>query len=236
MMTGKTGRILLALLVAGSIAACSRYPADIRGSLEQAKQDALEVGVADAPPWIAWNEGKPAGVEADLIRAFAAREDLAIEWVHRDEDTLLRALEHGELHIVAAGLTKKTPWKKHVSLSEPVSTCRAYIGVPATGAPTLSDKDIKALTVRVERAGGLAHRVEKRGATVERVQDLSEGAGPAAAEKYRLAELGLTPVGDTLARTTHVLAVPHGENALYAALTRALPARPGCLPLEGGRP
>ncbi len=236
MMTGMIGRSLLPLLVAGSLAACSRYPADVRGSLEQARQGALEVGVADAPPWIEWNDGDPTGVEADLIRAFAEAEDLEIEWLQRDEETLMHALEAGDLHIVAAGLTKKTPWKKHVSLSEPVSACKSYIGVPVSGVPTLSDADIKDLTVRVERATEFPKLVEKRGASVERVNDLTDGTAPAAAEEYRLAELGLTPVGDKLSKTTHVLAIPHGENALYAALTRSLPANPGCLPLQEARP
>ncbi|MEQ8557603.1 MAG: hypothetical protein RIB03_04725 [Henriciella sp.] len=65
---------------------------------------------------------------------------------------------------------------------------------------------------------------------------LTDGSAPAASEEFRLAELGLTPVGDKLAKSVHVLAIPHGENALYAALTRSLPANPGCLPLQEARP
>jgi polar amino acid transport system substrate-binding protein len=222
--------IVLAAILTGTVTACSPYPADIGGSLEQAQQNALEVGVSDAPPWIEWNEGAPVGVEADIIRQFAEAEGLQIRWVQRDETTLMAALEHGEIHLLAAGLTKTTPWKRHVSLSEPISVCKAYIGVPDTA----SDTAIEQLTVRVERASGLIKLAEKRGAAVDPVTSLAEGKGPAAAEEYYLAEQGLTPVGDALSRSVHVLALPKGENALFAALTRSLPSEPGCVPASRG--
>lgn len=227
---------VLALTALCLTAACSRYPADMRGSLDEAEAEALQVGVSDAPPWIVWNEGEPTGVEAELIRAFAEAEGFEINWIHGTEDTLLHALEAGDLHIVAAGLVKSTPWKKHVTLSGPISVCRAYVALDQPSASRLSTVDIQDLTVRVERAGGLAHLVEKQGAEVDPVKSLEDGTGPAAAEEYRLASLGLVPTGDPLRKSTHVLALPKGENALYAALTRSLPAEPGCLALPEARP
>lgn len=223
---------LLALALIAALGGCERYPADIRGSLEQAKGSALDVGVSDAPPWITWNDGDPQGAEADIIRNFARQEGLEINWIHGDEEQLMPALEHAHLHLVAAGLTKKSPWSKHVSLSVPISKCRAYIGVEDDPG-LMTEGVIKGLTVRVERAGGLAYLVEKRGARVKRVDNLDQGGGPAAAEEYRLAELGLIPVGEPLETSKHMLALPKGENALYAALTRSLPEKPGCLPAEG---
>lgn len=223
---------LVAAVISG-LAACGQpYPADIRGSLDEARESALEVGVSEAGAWISWNEGSPTGVEADLIRSFAEQEGLEVEWIEGEETELLEALKGGDLHIVAGGLTKATPWKKHVSLSEPISTCRVYAGLPDPAAPSLSEDELKSMTLRVERASGLAHKAEKKGYTVERVATLEEGSGGAIAEEFTLADHGLTPVGDPLLKTTHVLAVPHGENALYAALTRSLPAKPGCLAME----
>lgn len=226
--------VIAVCTLAAVLSACDQpYPADIRGSLDEARQSALEVGVSDAPPWIEWNDGAPEGTAADLIRDFAAKEHLAIEWIHGEETELLEALKGGDLHLVAGGLTKASPWKKHVSLSGPISTCRVYAGVPGAAQPTLREDELKAMTMRVERASGLAYKAEKKGYDVERVDSLDEGSGPAIAEEFTLAEHGLNPVGEPLQKTTYVFALPHGENALYAALTRALPAKPGCLPMEG---
>lgn len=215
-----------------ALGACSPYPADIRGSLEEARTGSLQVGVIDNPPWIEWNDGAPRGVEADLIRRFAADQQLEVKWRKGGEEALMAALEHADLHIVAAGASTRTPWKKRLTLSEPIATCRAHIGMSGIAASAAEDVGFEEMEVRVERATGMAGLVKKTGAIPVTVESLAEGSGPAAAEDYRLAELGLTPAGDPLQKTTHVLFLPHGENALYAALTRSLPASPGCPPLE----
>jgi len=216
-----------------ALAACGeRYPADIRGSLEQAKESALEVGVSDAAPWISWNDGAPTGVEADIIRALAEREGLKIDWIRGEEAELLESLKGGDLHLVAGGLTKASPWKKHVSLSAPISTCHVYAGLAGPGAVSIAEDELKSMTLEVERASGLAHKAEKKDYTITRVDKLTEDSSGAIAEEFTLKEHGLTPTGEPLMKTTHVLALPHGENALYAALTRSLPARPGCRPMQ----
>ena len=207
----------LGAAIISGLAACGQpYPADIRGSLDEARESALEVEE----------------YLSVLAGSFAEQEGLEVEWIQGEETELLEALKGGDLHIVAGGLTKATPWKKHVSLSEPVSTCRVYAGLPGPAGGPASEEELKSMALRVERASGLAYKAEKKGYTVERVAALEDGSGGAIAEEFTLAENGLTPVGKPLLKATHVLAVPHGENALYAALTRSLPARPGCLAME----
>lgn len=55
------------------------------------------------------------------MTAFARSIGADIEWVNKNEETLLKDLEHRNLHVVIAGLTQDTPWKNRVG------TTKAYL-------------------------------------------------------------------------------------------------------------
>lgn len=111
---------LATLLAAAVLAACADVdlPRDPESTLERAEERGrLRVGVAESPPWVVRRGGEAAGVEADLVRGFAADRGLEVEWVWGGADDHLAALERFELDAVAAGLTAGSPWSKRVALT-----------------------------------------------------------------------------------------------------------------------
>lgn len=83
----------------------------------------LRVGVSPNDPWIVWSaETEPAGLEADLVRRFAASLDAEVEWSRGAEEALIGQLERGELDMVAVGMTAETPWTEKAAISKPYAT------------------------------------------------------------------------------------------------------------------
>lgn len=82
----------------------------------------VRVGIAEAQPWTQVVDGRPHGIEVDLVRAFAAQLAADIEWVVGPESELLEALHRRELDLVAAGLKASTPWSRKVALTRPYLT------------------------------------------------------------------------------------------------------------------
>ena len=113
----RCGAGLLALLLTAS--ACSEIPRDPDDTLEAARGGVLRVGIAEAPPWVVRAGPEPRGVEAELIRSFAAGIGARVEWSWGAPEAQLEKLEKRELAIVAAGLTRKTPWRGRVALTRP---------------------------------------------------------------------------------------------------------------------
>lgn len=85
------------------------------------------MGVSEAEPWVSGGSGEPAGVEADLVRAFASSVGLTPEWHWGSVEEHMARLEHFQLDVVAAGLTRKNPWTKQVG------TTRPYFEDPISG-------------------------------------------------------------------------------------------------------
>jgi polar amino acid transport system substrate-binding protein len=84
--------------------------------VEQTKR--IRVGLSENPPWIIRQGREPGGIEADLVRQFAARLNATPEWHWGGEQAHMEALERFELDLVVGGLTSKTPWKKTIGMSD----------------------------------------------------------------------------------------------------------------------
>jgi hypothetical protein len=54
-----------------------------------------------------------------VIEAFARRVGAAVDWRWGSLDEHMQALQEFELHLVAAGLTADSPWKKTVGFTRP---------------------------------------------------------------------------------------------------------------------
>lgn len=93
------------------IAGCS-FPKDPEKSYEKAGATSLLVGVAVNPPHTTFEDGKAGGREVDLLREFAAANDLKITFHEGSESVLIEKLKNYQLHILAGGFVKKTIWKK----------------------------------------------------------------------------------------------------------------------------
>lgn len=107
--------LILTLLV---MAGCT-FPRDPENSFEEAQKNGLKVGVVKRPPFVNISGENFSGSEIDLIREFAEKEHLQIEFKEGSETELLEELEKFHLQVVAGGFTKKTIWKKKAGLTAP---------------------------------------------------------------------------------------------------------------------
>lgn len=121
----------LAMLAATSSAA---------GTLQQVlSRSELRVGVTLATPWaMRDDEGEWSGFEIEVARQLAADMDVSVEFLRYDYNALVRAIEAGEIDLIAAGLTITPERALHVNFSRPYST--GGIGI-ATNLSSTADID-----------------------------------------------------------------------------------------------
>jgi polar amino acid transport system substrate-binding protein len=118
-------RLLLSLL--SSTFACLlaagcglTIPADPEKTLERVTGSTMRVGVSPHSPWTDISgAGEPSGTEVDLVREFAGTLPAQVEWVVGGEQSLIAALERGELQLVIGGLTSETPWTEKAAITKP---------------------------------------------------------------------------------------------------------------------
>jgi polar amino acid transport system substrate-binding protein len=113
----RPNRAPLLITVLGLVVA-STAPA---GTLEQVlNRGNLRVGIALAEPWaMRDDEGELMGFEIDVGRKLAADMDVDVEFLRYDNDKLIRALEAGEIDLIAAGLTVTPERALHANFSNP---------------------------------------------------------------------------------------------------------------------
>jgi polar amino acid transport system substrate-binding protein len=117
----RTVRLLLALLLLCPVLGCAgRFPADPDHTLDRVTGGVLRVGASPHDPWIVWaGEPEPTGREADVVRRFATTLDAEVAWSRGAEEELIARMERGELELVVAGLTAKTPWVDKAAVTKP---------------------------------------------------------------------------------------------------------------------
>ncbi|AKD05342.1 transporter substrate-binding domain-containing protein [Pontibacter korlensis] len=112
-------RLTLLFFVSLCLYRCDNYPKDPDNTLEKVTNGTLLVGYSENPPWVTKTDSVPAGIEPELVKFFAKRLNARVEWRNGTEQNLLEDLEKRRLHLVIAGITKDTPWKKKVGLTRP---------------------------------------------------------------------------------------------------------------------
>ena len=130
-----TRRAALTGLLGGAVlgfTACtsSGYPADPDGTLDRVTGGVLRAGVVHHPPHVDASGAEPVGPEPDLIRGFAAAHDAEIAWTVSGEESLMTALEKGDVDLVAGGLTSDSPWTTHASLTRDYAEAAGSDGEP----------------------------------------------------------------------------------------------------------
>lgn len=224
-----------AFLLAAFLTACD-LPRDPEGTLASAAGGTLVVGVAESPPWVVRHGDEAAGVEGDLVRAFAAELGAEVEWVWGGVDEHLGALERFELDLVAAGLEGGSPWSKKLGFTRPYLEAEQVVGVPPGMAPP---ERLDGVRVAVAPGDALAAVLTERDAVVVRSDRPWESGLPVAAPRWEVAARGYVPAGEPLGKTPRVLAAPPGENGLLVRLERFLagqrPAVEARLVAEGAR-
>ncbi len=123
--------LLAAILAALLTTACGSFPADPEGTLERVTGGVLRVGVSANPPHTeVRGTAEPQGSEVVLVRDFAATLPAELEWTVGGEETLILALEHGDLDLVIGGLTADTPWTEHAAITKPYAQATDPAGEP----------------------------------------------------------------------------------------------------------
>jgi len=178
----------------------------------------VRVGLVEHPPWVVRTSGEPAGVEVDLVRNFASELATTTEWHWGGEQEQMEALERFQLDLVIGGLTDQTPWRKYVGLTSSYFEEIYRVGIP----PSSQLQNIKGAEVAVRKGEAVAAELEKKGARVNRVDDLAQANGPVAAPDWQLEQMSLKSTSEELDSLNHVIAVPAGENALVKRLDEFL--------------
>jgi polar amino acid transport system substrate-binding protein len=127
---------LLPLLLAAC--ALSVPPMVSAGTLQQVlSKNELRVGITVATPWAIRDDvGEYTGFEVDVARQLAADMDVSVDFLRYDYNALIRALEAGEIDLIAAGLTITPERALHVNFSRPYAT--GGVGM-ATNLETTAD-------------------------------------------------------------------------------------------------
>jgi polar amino acid transport system substrate-binding protein len=221
MFPNNRASVITLSLLACLIAACSNLPRDPKETLRTVQNRPMRVGLVEHSPWVERTSGEPLGVEVDLVREFAAALGTTPEWHWGGEQEQLEALEHYQLDLVIGGLTDRSPWRKYVGLTGPYFTETYRVGVQAS-APL---ENVKGATVAILRGEPAAAELEKKGAVVVRVDDLSQVAGAVAAPEWQLEQMSRTGTNVELDSVKHVFAVPPGENGFIKRLDEFLYAK-----------
>lgn len=102
---------LAAVLLA--LPSCTSYPQDPEKTLQKVEHGTLVVGYSENPPWVVKTGAgqAPAGIEPELVQAFARTLHARVQWRNNTEQCLFQELEANKLDLVIAGITDDTPWK-----------------------------------------------------------------------------------------------------------------------------
>ncbi len=110
--------VAIASIVLVGLPASAGFPRDPERTLERAQGGRIRVGVVVNEPWVIKDGDDATGVEAELVRMFARELKATPEWHWGGEQAHMEALEHHQLDLVIGGITRKTPWKTYVGLTD----------------------------------------------------------------------------------------------------------------------
>lgn len=118
-MVRRAARAGAVLLLALTVAGCGVHiPTDPDGTLDGIRfSGELRAGASPAGDALRVRDGEPSGPLVDLVEGFADSEGARVEWTVGGEETLVDALQAGELDVVVGGMTDATPWSERVSVS-----------------------------------------------------------------------------------------------------------------------
>lgn len=213
---GWAGSLLIVVVLA--LAGCG-FPNDIAHTTEKVRGGVLSVGLAENPPWVIRTDAGPAGLEPEIIRAFAKELDAEIQWHWDSDSNLLAALHHGQLDLVASGFTRNSRLSKFAASTKPYYSSRYTVGVPEGEELPAS---LGNLEVAIHPVNHFSEALRDEGANPVQEASLADADGAVAAPSWWLRAHGFEPGGWQLASDKHVMALPKGENAWMMAMQRHL--------------
>ncbi|MGD8339519.1 MAG: transporter substrate-binding domain-containing protein [Gammaproteobacteria bacterium] len=116
----RPNRLLPMIAVLGMLGASTGIAGTLQDVLSRGN---LRVGVTLAEPWALRNDsGDLEGFEVDVARKLAADMGVDVTLLRYDNGAIIRALEAGEIDLIAAGLTVTPERALHVNFSNPYAT------------------------------------------------------------------------------------------------------------------
>jgi ABC-type amino acid transport substrate-binding protein len=101
-------------------------PRDPDGTLDDVRRSGvLRAGASPAVGWVELGDGRPAGLEPDLVESYADDLGVRVEWVVAGEEHLVTMLEDGSIDVAVGGFTKDNAWVKKVALLRPYVETKA---------------------------------------------------------------------------------------------------------------
>jgi polar amino acid transport system substrate-binding protein len=202
-----------------SLFTCCDFPKDPGDSFEEAGKGHLLVGIIENKPWIWFDNDTPAGIEAEIIEEFAARNRLEIEWIKGPPDALIILLKNRDLHIVAGGFTDKSkPWNKEAGMTRPYRKEKIVVAYSDT---LPSPSVMKNLAVCYSTEHPFAKWIRKKGGKAV-FGDVNACGGYYAVYESESLPPGVIKAPIVLHLEKHVIAVAPGENSLLSQLEKVL--------------
>jgi polar amino acid transport system substrate-binding protein len=190
-------------------------PRDPEETLTHVRQaGVLNVGASEDPPFLVRRGDEATGLEAALIRGFAAQLGAHVHWVWGAQETQFQALEQYQLDLVAGAISAKTLWKKNVAITRPYLETTSIVARRRDLAPP---GDLKDVEVAIEDGDPIGAEIEKEKGNVKRMHPLDASQRVVAGNRTRLLQLGYVFVKE-LKSEKRSLAAPPGENAFLQAL------------------
>jgi polar amino acid transport system substrate-binding protein len=130
-----TSAFLAAVTIVVSGQSCrAGIPADPKKTLEHVRGGRIRVGVVENPPWAVRKGDAAAGIEGELVQQLAKELGATPEWIWGGEQAHMEALERFELDLVIGGITKQTPWKKTVGMTDTYFGKHVLVTAPGENA------------------------------------------------------------------------------------------------------
>lgn len=108
-------RRALFLVLTGALAGaagCDYWPHDTRGTTDEIlSTGVLHAGFAHNPPWAFSDNGRPRGVEVDLVEGLAESLGVRLHWTQMSEVEFAHALAEGQIQLAIGGLHTDVPIK-----------------------------------------------------------------------------------------------------------------------------
>ncbi len=182
----------------------------------------MRVGIVENDPWTRMEDGRPSGIEVELLKDFARELGADTSFVPGTTPELLEAAKEAEVDVLVGGFTSTSPGVsegKEAGVTGAYLTTRLVVGVPP-GRPAFDDPSGR--KIAVERIDTTAAMLKEEGAVPVPVEDLSAAEMPVATYEWQLQAWGFEPTGVKLPEEEHVMAVPLGENGWLVELERFL--------------
>jgi glutamine transport system substrate-binding protein len=152
-------RLITAGLVAFSLVALPFFASSPANAADKKK---IVVGTEPTfPPFESKDEqGNFVGFDIDLVKAIAAKQGLTVEFKDLPFDSLIPALQSGQIDVIASGLSITEERKKAVDYSEPYFDAGLSIAVRKNNDKIKSSADLKGKTVAVQQGSTGATKAE----------------------------------------------------------------------------